>query len=203
MLPWFNSQPGILGHILGGWQLTGITTLQSGNPFTVTLGYDVNADGLGSDRPRLADLSMLGRSIDNGRQLTSTGNPSDTISQTQLPGTGFIPANAATVTGDQRIFLPGTPGDGTLGRNTFFTHGLNYTDMTFGKEFRFTESAKLVLRMEFYNVFNRVSFDTPARTVVSATPTGRITAQRNPANFVNSGRDNGSRMGQVSLRLVF
>lgn len=203
LLPWFRTQPGILGHILGGWQITGITTLQSGNPFTVTLGYDVNADGLGSDRPRLADLSVLGRSVDNGRQLSSTGNPADTISQTQLPGTAFIPNNAATVTGDQRIFLPGTPGDGTLGRNTFYTHGLNYTDMTFGKEFRITESAKLLLRMEFYNIFNRVSFDTPARTIVSATPTGRITAQRNPANFVNSGRDNGSRMGQIALRLVF
>ena len=202
-LPWMRDQQGVLGRILGGWQLTGITTMQSGNPFTVTLGYDVNADGLSGDRPRLADLSLLGASVDNGRQLSPTGNPLDTISQTQLPGTAFIPPQAGTINGDQRLFLPGTAGDGTIGRNTFLTHGMNYTDLTFGKEFRIAESAKLVLRMEFYNVFNRVSFDTPARTILSTTPLGRISAQRNPANYVNSGRDNGSRMGQLAVRFVF
>ena len=204
MLPWFASQQGLLGHVFGGWQITGITTLQSGNPFTVTLGYDVNADGLGGDRPRIADVSLLGASVDNGRQLIRAGGvPADTISQTQLPGTAFIPGQAATILADLRIFLPGTAADGTIGRNTFFTHGLNYTDMTLGKEFRITEGSKLILRMEMYNLFNRVSFDTPARTILSATPLGRITVQRNPANFVNSGRDNGSRMGQIALRLVF
>jgi hypothetical protein len=201
-LPFFRSQQGFIGQALGGWVITGVTTLQTGNPFTVVLGYDVNADGLGGDRPRVANLGILGKSVDNGRQLPG-GGPSDTISQTQLPGTAFIPAQAGTILADQRIYLPGTAGDGTLGRNTFFTHGLNYTDMTAQKEFRIRESAKLILRMEFYNIFNRVSFDVPARTILSSTPLGRITGQRNPANFVNSGRDNGSRMGQLALRLVF
>ncbi len=126
------------GSYSGGWQFTGITTLQSGNPFTVTLGYDVNADGLGCDRPRLADVSMLGRSIDNGRQLTSTGESFRHDLANATSGYCVYSGECSDVTGDQRIFLPGTPGDGTLGRNTFFTHGLNYTDMTFGKEFRFT-----------------------------------------------------------------
>ncbi len=201
-LPIFRTQQGFIGRALGGWVITGVTTLQTGNPFTVLLGYDVNADGLGADRPRVADLSVLGRSIDNGRQL-SGGGPTDSISQTQLPGTAFIPAQAGTINADQRVYLPGTAADGTLGRNTFFTHGLNYTDMTAQKEIKIRESAKLILRMEFFNIFNRVSFDVPARTILSATPLGRITAQRNPANFVNSGRDNGSRMGQLALRLVF
>jgi len=200
-LPFFRGQ-GFINSALGGWVITGITTLQSGNPFTVTLGYDVNADGLGGDRPLIADASLLGESIDNGRQRPG-GGASDTISQTQLPGTSFIPGQAGTINADRRVYLPGTAGDGTLGRNTFFTHGLNYTDITAQKEFKFRESAKLILRMEFYNVFNRVSFDVPARTILSATPLGRITGQRNPANFVNAGRDNGSRMGQLALRLVF
>jgi hypothetical protein len=200
-LPFFRGR-GFINRALGGWVITGITTLQSGNPFTVTLGYDINADGLGGDRPLIADASLLGKSIDNGRQRPG-GGANDTNSQTQLPGTSFIPGQAATINADRRVYLPGTAGDGTLGRNTFFTHGLNYTDITAQKEFRFRESAKLILRMEFYNVFNRVSFDVPARTILSGTALGRITGQRNPANFVNAGRDNGSRMGQLALRLVF
>ncbi len=202
LLPFFRKQEGFIGRALGGWVVTGVTTLQTGNPFTVLLGYDVNADGLSADRPRVADLSVLGRSIDNGRQLPG-GSAVDSISQGQLPGTAFIPAQAGTINADQRIYLPGTAADGTLGRNTFFTHGLNYTDMTAQKEFKITEGAKLVLRMEFYNVFNRVSFGVPARTILSGTPLGRITSDRNPANFVNAGRDNGARMGQLALRLVF
>jgi hypothetical protein len=204
LLPFFRAQEGVIGRILGGWTLTGVTTFQSGNPFTVGLGYDVNGDGLGGDRPRLADLSLLGRSIDDGRQLPGSTNINDTASQLQLPGTAFIPSQAASIVGADRIFLPGGAGEGTLGRNTFYTQGLNYTDMTAGKEFRIRESMKLILRMEFYNIFNRVTFGVPTRTVLSGTPLGRITGERNTAGYVNSGRgDSSARQGQLALRLVF
>jgi hypothetical protein len=201
-LPFFRARRDLLGTFLGGWNVTGVTVLQTGNPFTVSAGYDVNADGVGGDRPRIADVSLLGKTIDNGRQ-PSGGSGVTTGSETQLPGRGFIPAQAGTISGADRIFAPGVSDDGTVGRNTFFGDGLNYTDLTASKEFRFKESFKLVLRMEFYNIFNQVMFDLPARTILSATPLGRITSQRNPANYVNSGRDNGSRMGQLALRLVF
>lgn len=202
LLPIFRTQQGVLGKMFGGWNITGVTTLQTGNPFTVVAGYDINSDGLGGDRPRVADLSVLGRSVDNGRQMPGAG-VNDSISQWQLPGTAFIPAQASTISAVDRVYLPGSANEGTVGRNTFFTHGLNYTDLTASKEFKFREGVKLVLRMEFYNVFNRVTFGVPARTILSGTPLGRITDQRNPANYVNAGRDNGSRMGQLALRLVF
>jgi hypothetical protein len=81
---------------------------------------------------------------------------------------------------------------------------MNNFDMAFMKETRVREGMTLQLRMEFYNIMNRVMFDLPSgRTVVSTTPLGRITAQRNPANFVNSARDNGSRMGQLAIRFIF
>lgn len=202
LLPFLRAQQGLLGRVLGGWVMTGVTTLQSGNPFTVTAGYDINGDGLSGDRPRVKDLSLLGRSVDNGRQIPG-GGASNSISQNQLPGHAFIPAQSATISALDRVYLPGSANEGTIGRNTFFGHGFNYTDMTAGKEFRIREEVKLVVRMELYNVFNRVTFDLPARTILSGTPLGRISGQRNPSNYVNAGRDNGSRMGQLGLRLVF
>ena len=205
LLPIFRTQKGFAGSVLGGWNVTGVSTFQSGNPFSITIGYDINADGLSGDRPRIADLSLLGKSIDNGRQLAGSTNPNDTASQAQLPGTGFIPANAGTINGADRLYLPGSANEATIGRNTFFTQGLIYTDMTASKSFRVAESVKLTLRMEFYNVFNRVTFDVPsARTILSATPLGRITGERNIAGYVNSGRGSTSaRTGQIALKLQF
>jgi hypothetical protein len=39
-LPWFQDQKGLKGHLLGGWQLNGFFTFQSGAPFTVLNGSD-------------------------------------------------------------------------------------------------------------------------------------------------------------------
>ena len=57
-LPFMRRQQGFMGRVVGGWNVSGTTTLQSGNPFSVSLGYDANGDGLAGDRPRVADLSV-------------------------------------------------------------------------------------------------------------------------------------------------
>lgn len=200
-LPFMRSQRGVLGRIIGGWKVTGTTTLQSGNPFSVTLGYDANGDGLAGDRPRIADLSVLGTSVDNGRR----NEQGVQISTLQLPGNAFIPAQAGTIGQQDRLYLPGEGLDGQVGRNTFFLQGLNHTDMTMGKSFRIRETVKLNVRMELYNVFNRVTFGAPSRSILSANRLGTITTERNVASYVNSGRLDGSsgRQGQLALRIEF
>ena len=199
-LPIMRDQRGFLGRVIGGWNVTGTTTFQSGNPFSVSLGYDANGDGLGGERPRIANLALLGASVDNGRVINGVQ-----VSQTQLPGNAFIPAQAATIGQADRIYLPGGGLDGQLGRNTFFLQGLNHTDMTAFKTFRIHEGVKLIVRMEFYNVFNRVTFGAPTRTILSGNTLGTITTERNVSSYVNSGRLDGSsgRQGQLALRLVF
>ncbi|MGH9936554.1 MAG: hypothetical protein ACREAM_09925, partial [Blastocatellia bacterium] len=203
LLPFFRDQRGLVGRALGGWNLSGVTTLQSGNPFTVVsgTGYDVNADGLLSDRPRLADPRLLGRSVDDGRQLPG-GTITQTGSQAQLPGSAFIPAAGTPIAG--RLFLPGGIAEGTIGRNTFFMDGLNYTDLSAFKEFKIREGMKFILRFELYNAFNQVDFDIPsARAITDGSTFGQITSQRNPSGYINSGRGSGARAGQLALRLVF
>lgn len=201
LLPFYRTQQGFVGRVLGGWNLSGVTTLQSGNPFTILANYDVNGDGLGGDRPRLIDLSLLGRSIDDGRQLSGS-TVINTGSQGQLPGNAFIPAAGTALAG--RIFLPGSLAEGTVGRNTFFMDGLNYTDLSAFKEFKIHEEMKLILRFEMYNAFNQTDFDIPSsRLITDGSTLGRITTQRNPSGYINSGRGSGARAGQIALRLVF
>ena len=202
LVPFFRSSNNWAKRLIGGWTLSGTYQAQSGTPFSVTMGYDVNADGIGGDRPRVADPSVLYRSVDDGRWLPG-GIATDTLSQNQLPGTSFIPAQASTLGYQDRLFLPGTANEGTLGRNTFFTHGLNNWDASASKDFRIREGMKLSIRMEFYNLPNRVTFGVPASTIVSGTPMGRISGERNVTGFVNSGRNGSARQGQFSLRLVF
>src|SRR5215475_1812665 len=201
-LPVMREQKGFLGRVVGGWNISGVTTFQSGNPFTVTLGYDANGDGLGGDRPRLADLSLLGRSIDNGRK-DANGVQFSTL---QLPGRAFIPSAALTIGQQDRLYLPGAGLDGQVGRNVFFLQGLNNTDMSAFKTFSLSEGVTLILRFELYNAFNRVTFGAPSRTILgSSAPLGTITAERNVSSYVNSGRiDNSSgRQGQLAVTLKF
>src|SRR5262249_4885789 len=142
-LPFYKGQQGVLGHALGGWQLSGTTIFASGNPFTVLAGYDLNADGVGGDRPDILNASILGRSIDNGRIDPATGQQ---ISTLQLPASAFSPG--PTTPTAQRIFRPGAKNVGTLGRNTFRAQGQNNWDTALAKNFKLTEGTKLMFRWE-------------------------------------------------------
>ena len=89
---------GVLKHVLGGWQFSGVTAFQSGRPFTIGTGVDSNGDGTtGSDRPNLGSGSLrLGRRAQGLHQQRLLVAPL---------GTNNLPlANAL--------------GNGTLGRNS-------------------------------------------------------------------------------------
>jgi Carboxypeptidase regulatory-like domain/TonB dependent receptor-like, beta-barrel len=54
-LPFYRDQQGALGRILGGWQIAGNYTAQSGQPFSIFTGVDSNGDGVTTnDRPNPA-----------------------------------------------------------------------------------------------------------------------------------------------------
>jgi hypothetical protein len=149
--------------VFGGWQISGTTTFNSGNPFTITSGYDVNGDGSTSDRPNLVNPAILGVSIDDPRYNPATGKQ---MSQTRIQPADVFP-NAATST-TQRVFLPGGGNQGNLGRNTFFVHGVHNWDMAFSKGFRILEGHELIFRMEFFNTMNRTQWGYPNRSALNS-----------------------------------
>ncbi len=196
LLPFFNAGRGWKRQALGGWTISGNNTFASGNPFTVTAGYDVNADGWSNDRPLLLDGQYFGSSVDNGRQA-STGF----ISQQQLPLNAFYPNY--TVPRASRLFDPGGAGLGTIGRNTFFGAGMKFWDLAVFKSFALWEKHKLTFRAEMYNVTNTPRFAFPDRSIQSPNFM-RITSTYNPQNFVGASRsDDVSRIMQFALRYTF
>src|SRR5262249_35100238 len=104
---------GWLRYPLSGWQLAGITTFQSGTPFSVGNGSDRNNDGITADRPDIGNPSapLNTRAIIFPRCSTGYQNP-DT-------GSCVSPGDVHWVEG------AGFPNAATVGRNTLRTGGTN------------------------------------------------------------------------------
>jgi hypothetical protein len=127
------------GRVFGeGWQLAGITTIQSGQPFTV---FD---DFFGMPlRPNELYSPMI--------NLT---NPQATINNANIVGT----SSSAFGLANSFQLQPGN-----LGRNAFTGPGLVNFDFSVLKNTRFGEGEgkNVQLRVEFFNLFNHTNFLQP------------------------------------------
>src|SRR5882672_3743774 len=149
-LPFMREQRGALGRIVGGWQLSGITTFESGVPFTVTNGVDSNGFVGNNDRP---DFNPNGQK--GVRAIPATAaNPSPTGYINPDAGNAPIDPSTARYIG----LAAGSGRTGTLGRNTERTKGTNNFDFTVQKEVRVREGLGLHFRTEFFNLFNHPQY---------------------------------------------
>jgi outer membrane receptor protein involved in Fe transport len=193
--PFMRDQKGVLGQIVGGWQLSGITSFETGVPFTVTNGVDANGVGGNNDRPDLNPLGQKGvRAIPNATSPTGFVNP-DANNAPIDPRTAQYVGVAA-----------GSNRNGTAGRNTERTRGVNNFDFTVQKQFRLTEGKTLQFRTEFFNVFNHPQFGS-----VSISPFSPATAGPS-ASVINTAAgqflqpqfgDGGGRVIRYLMKLTF
>jgi Carboxypeptidase regulatory-like domain/TonB dependent receptor-like, beta-barrel len=139
---------GILKHVLGGWQVSGITAFQSGRPFTIVTGVDSNGDGnTGSDRPNRVGGSLTWD--DDHRTFTNNGY-------------------VATPLGTNNLPLANSQGDGSLGRNTERTASFWNTDVSLLKRLYMFGDRQLILRADAFNAFNQDSYGLPTVSMSSA-----------------------------------
>lgn len=154
-LPSLQKQNGFVRQTVGGWEFSGIGTMQTGGPFTVTAGQDQSRTGLGQDR---------------GVELPGV---SPSLSGVCSKGHCVNYLNPAAFT------LPAVGTFGTLSKNSFRGPGLIDWDMGFFKNFLVTEQVRVQFRAEFFNTFNRANFHNPASSV-SSSSFGEITAADDP-----------------------
>jgi len=128
---------GLLSKLTGGWQLSGITALQSGRPITPRLSIDVSNTGQFQDRPNLVVDPRL-------------DNPD--------PSLWFNTAAFAR---------PVNFTFGNAGRDMITGPGFNSFDVGVMKNNRFGESGNVQFRAEFFNLFNRPNFNLPNATADS------------------------------------
>jgi len=136
-----------VNFLVGGWRLSGIARITSGDIFSVRLPGDFNNDGLSSDRPdRLGSghLDSGERSIDRWFDTEAFAEP-----------------EAYTFGNSGRGILVGPP--------------YHNWDMSLIKDFVFPNSHRMQFRFAFFNAFNHTNFNIP-ETVYGTQTFGVITS---------------------------
>ena len=203
--PFFKSQQGFLGKLLGGFQLSGITTFESGVPFTVFNGFDADGVGGSLDRPTFNPNGQRGvRAVPQVNAqgfITGYVNPEVIIGQTATGAPIFAPIDPNTA---QFIvnpaFVPGLPGSmvrvGNLGRNTERSKGIRNFDMTLLKRTRISESIFIEGRIEAFNVFNHPQFG-------SGDSLANAETQRQFLQPINPTTSGGGRVLRYQAKFIF
>ena len=178
-------------YALGGWSIAGVTTFQSGTPFTLSNGFDRNNDAVNSDRPDIGNPAapLLSRAVVNSGCGTGYRNP-DTNACVAPSEVRWVQAPVGLL-----------PNAATVGRNTLHTGGTNNFDLTLFKSFPIREGKRLELRWEAYNALNHQQFvNVPERDVFTALgPAGGL-----PSRFLNRDfTDSGIRSMWVQAKVIF
>ncbi len=158
LLPGLTHANRFVRGALGSWEMSAIATLQTGDPLTVTAGYDRSLTGLGNDRADLVPGQPVYNSpVCNGQvDCISWLNPAAFSSPAKADGNfGNVGKGALR-------------GPGSIG----FDAGLS-------KNFSLAERVNLQFRGEFFNVINHVNPNNPG-TTFNTPAFGRITGVGDP-----------------------
>jgi len=172
---------GFTGKVFEGWQLSGITTVQTGHPFDVFSSTDMERTGLSGRADLIGDPYAPG-----------ANNPSNS------GGNKVWFTNPAAFSG--REDADGGPvysGPGTSGRNHFYGPGFVNFDMVFAKTTKITERFSAELRVECYNIFNHPHFNNPGNGITGST-FGLISSTVTRPDATTS-----ARQMQVAIKLNF
>jgi len=200
--PWMKNQQGLLGHLLGGWQLSGTHRFQSGTPITPsqnTNNGDPYCDGGFNN-------ALIGATLDNCRPLLSNRNaPFDTsgryLNATQLINVSTCQSTALVGTAACPVIQPsdvhfivnntfainalcgGNPYACAVSRNIYRTMPRNQLDLAVAKNFRLREGISMQLRADAFNVLNYQFLGVPGLNVNNRNINGVNTAGAAPGTF--------------------
>jgi hypothetical protein len=144
--------PRLLDQFVGGWQLAGITTFQTGFPFTPQLGASdpANVNYAYARRPDVLGTGSLSNpNINQWFNINDFGVPQP-----------FTIGNA--------------------GRNILRGPKFQNWDISLLKNFHFTERRYLEFRAEFFNAFNHPNFSLPNTNIEDKIHGGQITSAYDP-----------------------
>ena len=143
---------GVAGkELLSGWQINGIETLSTGNPFNITSNKDTNFDTIANtDRPNLIGNPHLDRHRSTAEKVNMFFNTD---------------AYAAPPVGQPY---------GNSPRNPLIGPGNVDTDISAFKRFALYRESNLIFRAEFFNLFNNTNLNNP-NGVLTAAAFGSIT----------------------------
>jgi len=159
--PLLHDLSGWGNQILGDWKVSGITTMQSGLPFTPTISNDQANTGWSNERPNIVAKPTYVKTA---------------------ACWFYVAANLACTskdpTGVTAFVEPAVDTYGDLGRNTMRAEDLIQFDLSVLKPFTFGKEKSMEFRAEFFNLFNRPTFAAPT-TTINASSGGAVSATLN------------------------
>ena len=158
-LPFFksSSQP-LLKYLVAGWQISGVTTIQSGSPVNITFASDrANIGITGLQRPDLVGAVP---------ELNCQPNTAGT---TDVARRELINCYDATA-----FALPAQYTFGNTPRNVLRGPNFSQTDLALLKNVPLGGSVRFQFRAEIFNLFNQVNYGNPGASFGAAS-FGRIT----------------------------
>lgn len=157
---WGTNMPHWLDAFVGGWVVSGIITARSGLPINAGTAFTLNL-GVSNPSVLIGDRSAFAADIrDEGTGIQYFADPAAAEAALRFPRHGEV---------------------GT--RNLFRSPNFWNLDMALSKRFRmpWSETHRVTIRAEAYNLTNSVSFDAPASFGIGSSTFGRITgALSNP-----------------------
>jgi hypothetical protein len=161
-IPILRNRHDLTGNLLGGWEISGIVTLQTGLPNS-PLGANYDAAGLGNI-PAIIAGNRPNMLCDPNTNAPHTFEQFFNTACLQLnPTSGVIPGNNVN----------------TGGRGTINGPGTKRVDFSLFKNFHFGESVTFQFRAEAFNIFNHTNFRAISSTVTAAAY-GQVTTVRDP-----------------------
>jgi hypothetical protein len=188
-LPWANRK-GVVGAVLGGWNISGVTTVQSGTPLILIderggTAYlpSTNSDTLGYSRPQMCPGVTYG-------QIAAPGGIESRLNGYWNPSAFCAPP---VIGSDGQATAYGNAGAGILrGPGQF-----NF-DAALLKTAHIHESINMQFRAEFYNLFNHPQFSNPAALGNSNNALADVTANNRITDT-----SVGPRVLQLGLKVIF
>jgi hypothetical protein len=185
-LPWMHSQKGPIGHVLGGWEFSGVQTFQSGLPLTPAIS--------GAGVVDTAGVGCLGTSPCSLR-ADLVGNPNGSAAPHTFAEWYNYSAYACYGTAAHCVPYTGQTNIPTAAPGTARGPGFWRTDLGLFKNIKFTERLTGQLRLETFNTFNHTNPIQPgtggSSNTMSSTVFDQVLLARDP------------RLIQIAMKLNF
>ncbi len=159
-MPFLRDQQGFVGHVLGGWELSGIQTFQTGAPLTISTDSDLDPAGQGCLGPSPCQVrpDMIADPMLNAPRTFNEW---------------FNTAAFADVP-------PGQFRNGNARRGTVYGPGFWRTDLSLFKNIKITERVNSQFRLESFNLFNHTNPVCCTSTFLGDPGFGQISSTRDP-----------------------
>jgi hypothetical protein len=141
------------GLVAGGWRVGGIVNARTGVPINVVISRPDNATVAGA-----TVANILG------------GNSRGTQRPDLVPGADPYLRNGVRWLNPAAFTTPQPGTFGNLPRNALRGPGFWQADLMISKDFRFLETQGMQIRIEVFNIANRLNYENPAATLPNGTP---------------------------------